>query len=302
MNTLVVMAAGLGSRYGGLKQLEPVGPGGEAVLDYSVFDSLRAGFGRVVFVIRRDLEAAFRQTLGFRFESRTDVRYVFQELDRLPSGFTVPEARQKPWGTGHALLCASEAVDGPCAVINADDFYGAESYQVLGRFLAEPSPSDGPEVHAMVGYQLQSTLSEHGTVARGVCRTDDHGFLVSVEELTAIERCADGARHKEQDGSYRLLSGRETVSLNFWGFRPSVARHLHRLFASFLESHGGSPKTEFYIPAAVHELIKEGVIRVKVLPTTAAWFGVTYREDRPVVIGRIRELIRAGAYPERLWP
>jgi hypothetical protein len=301
MNTLVVMAAGLGSRYGGLKQLEPVGPSGEAVLDYSVFDALRGGFGRVVFVIRHDLEAAFREAFGIRFESRTDVRYVFQELDHLPPGFSVPAGRQKPWGTGHALLCAGEAVAGPCAVINADDFYGAESYRVLGRFLAEPPPADGPEVYAMVGYQLQSTLSDHGTVARGVCRTDANGFLASVEELTAIERWGEGARHKEKDGSYRLLNGRETVSLNFWGFRPSVGALLRRLFVSFLEKNAGNPKAEFYIPAAVHELIKKGTARVRVLPTTASWFGVTYREDRPVVIERIRGLIRAGAYPERLW-
>jgi hypothetical protein len=298
---LVVMAAGIGSRYGGLKQIDPIGPAGEAVLDYSVFDALRAGFGKAVFVIRREIEAAFREALGRRFESRMEVRYVFQELDKLPAPFVLPPGRQKPWGTGHALLCACEAADGPCAVINADDFYGADSYRVLAQFLTVPSDRHGPEVHAMVGYRLRSTLSDHGTVARGVCRTDAAGFLASVEELTAIERSPDGARNKEADGSYRRLTGEETVSLNFWGFAPSIGGHLRRLFVDFLERNGGNPKAEFYIPAAVNTLLNEGKVRVRVLPTTSAWFGITYREDRPFVIESIRSLIRSGAYPERLW-
>jgi hypothetical protein len=299
--TLVVMAAGIGSRYGGLKQIQPVGPGGEAVLDYSVFDALRAGFGRAVFVIRREIEEAFRSALGRRFESRMDVRYVFQELGKLPPSFAVPAGRQKPWGTGHALLCACEALAEPCAVINADDFYGADAYRVLAQFLSRPAEPAGPETFAMVGYRLSHTLSEHGSVARGVCRVDPQGCLASVEELTAIERTPAGVRHKEADGRFRPLTGEEVVSLNCWGFSPSIGAHLQRLFAAFLERNRENPKAEFYIPAAVNDLIAAGQARVWVLPTSASWFGVTYREDLPFVIESIRALVRAGAYPERLW-
>ena len=299
--TLVVLAAGIGSRYGGLKQIDPIGPGGEAVLDYSVFDARRAGFGKVVFVLRREIEATFRSTLGCRFEPRMDVRYAFQELDRLPDGFHVPAARQKPWGTGHALLCAGDETKEPCAVINADDFYGAESFRVLSEFLSRPPADATDDAYAMVGFRLSSTLSEHGTVARGVCQSDGEGFLSSVEELTAIERQPDGARNKEVDGTYRTLSGREIVSLNCWGFAPSIFEHLRRQFVAFLESRREDPKAEFFIPAVVNELIRTGQARVRVLPTSASWFGVTYREDRPWVSEGIRALIRAGAYPERLW-
>lgn len=299
--TLVVLAAGIGSRYGGLKQIDPVGPDREAVLDYSVFDARRAGFGKAVFVIRRDIEEAFRVVLGRRFESRMEVRYVFQHLDTLPPGHSVPAGRQKPWGTGHAVLCAAEAVSEPFAVINADDFYGAESYRVLADFLANPPLSADRDLFAMVGYQLSRTLSEHGTVARGLCATDARDFLVSVEELTAIEKLPDGARHREADGTYRVLSGKEIVSLNCWGFTPAIFGHLGRLFGEFLERNAGNPKAEFFLPAVVNQLIEEGRARVKVLPTPDSWFGVTYREDRPVVIENIRALVRQGAYPERLW-
>jgi hypothetical protein len=299
--TLVVLAAGIGSRYGGLKQIEPVGPGGEAVLDYAVFDAKRAGFGSFVFVIRKEIERDFRETLGRRFEPHVDVRYAFQELDMLPPGRVVPADRKKPWGTGHALLCAKPQVSGPFAVINADDFYGAESFQALGGFLRVPPVAAGPELYAMVGFLLERTLSEHGTVARGVCRTDAGGNLLSVEELTAIERHADGIRNKEPDGSFRALTGRETTSLNCWGFPTSLFPHLGRLFASFLDRNTSQPRAEFYLPAAVNTLIEEGAARVKVLPTPCRWFGVTYRDDRAVVIEGIRALTRAGAYPESLW-
>ncbi|MBI5397810.1 MAG: nucleotidyltransferase [Verrucomicrobia bacterium] len=299
--TLVVLAAGIGSRYGGLKQIEPIGPGGEAVLDYAVFDAKRAGFGKFVFVIRKDIERDFREVLGSRFERHVDVHYAFQELDMLPPGRTVPADRKKPWGTGHAVLCAEPQVSGPFAVINADDFYGVESFQVLGDFLRSAPPAAGAEVYAMVGFQLDRTLSEHGTVARGVCRTDAQGNLMSVEELTAIEQHAGGIRNKGHDGSHRPLTGREIASLNCWGFQPSLFAHLQRLFAAFLERNRSNARAEFYLPAAVNALIEEGAARVKVLPTPCRWFGVTYREDRAVVIEGIRALARAGAYPERLW-
>jgi len=299
--TLVVLAAGIGSRYGGLKQMEPVGPGGEAVLDYSVFDARRAGFGSVVFVIRRDIEAVFREVLGRRFERQMDVRYAYQEMDALPAGYAVPAGRQKPWGTGHAVLSAAAQVREPFAVINADDFYGAESYHALADFLRTPPPKAPPEHYAMVGFQLARTLSEHGSVARGACTTDAGGFLASIEELTHIERGAGGLHNLAPDGRSRALSGDETVSMNCWGFLPSFFSHLEPLFRKFLDANAGHPKAEFYLPAAVNELIRTGEARVKVLPTTASWFGVTYREDRAVVVESIRALVNAGVYPEKLW-
>ena len=298
--TLVVLAAGMGSRYGGLKQIDPVGPHGEVVLDYSVFDARRAGFGSVVFVIRRDIERPFRETVGRRFEGRLEVRYAFQELNLLPPGYRVPEGRTKPWGTGHAVLCSRPEVAEPFAVINADDFYGADSYRRLAGFLSTPL-AEGPETYAMVGFELGRTLSAHGTTARGVCTLDSAGCLQSVEELTAIERVGDGARNREPDGSFRALTATETVSMNCWGFQPGFYERLAAGFEQFLKDQAASLKAEFYLPFAVNALIQSGVARVKVLPTQANWFGVTYREDRPVVVESIRQLIRAGVYPEQLW-
>lgn len=297
---LVVLAAGMGSRYGGLKQIDPVGPHGEVVLDYSVFDARRAGFGSVVFVIRRDLERAFRETVGRRFEDRIEVRYAFQEVESLPPGFTVPPGRTKPWGTGHAVLSARPAVVEPFAVINADDFYGADAYQQLAGFLAEDRAAND-DTYAMVGFELRRTLSEHGTTARGVCVVDGDGCLASVQELTAIERTAEGVRNREPDGGFRALTGEETVSMNCWGCTPGFFQHLEAAFQEFLTAHAGSVKAEFYLPAAVNALIERRRARVRVLPTRADWFGVTYREDRPVVIASIQRLIAAGVYPEQLW-
>jgi hypothetical protein len=280
--------------------MEPVGPGGEAVLDYAVFDAKRAGFGKFVFVIRREIEQDFRETFGRRFAKHVNVDYALQALDMVPTGRYVPSDRLKPWGTGHAVLCAAPSLDRPFAVINADDFYGAESFRVLARFLAQPAPA-GPDLFAMVGFQLDRTLSEHGTVARGLCQADAEGCLASVEELTAIEKQPSGARNKEPDGSFRNLTGREIVSMNCWGFAPGLFGGLRRLFGEFLNRHEVDLKAEFYLPTAVNALIHEGQARVKVLPTPCHWFGVTYREDRAVVVESIRALIRAGEYPERLW-
>jgi hypothetical protein len=297
---LVILAAGIGSRYGGLKQMEPVGPGGEAVLDYAVFDAKQAGFGKFIFVIRREIERDFRETFGRRFAKHVNVDYAFQELNMVPAGHSVPPDRQKPWGTGHAVLCAAPSLDRPFAVINADDFYGAESFRALGRFLTQAVPST-PDLFAMVGFQLDHTLSEHGTVARGLCQTDAEGYLTSVEELTAIERQPSGARNKETGGSYRSLTGREIVSMNCWGFSLGLLGGLRRLFGEFLDRNQRNLKAEFYLPTAVNTLIQERRARVRVLPTPAHWFGVTYREDRAVVVESIRALVRAGGYPERLW-
>ena len=294
--TLLVLAAGIGSRYGGLKQIDPIGPGGESIIDYSVFDALRAGFGRLVFVIRRDIERPFKEFIGSRFEARVAVEYVFQELNNLPPGFAVPANRQKPWGTAHALLMGAEAIHEPFAVINADDFYGMNSFQLLGRHLASGSPD-----YAMVGFVLRNTLSEFGSVARGVCQTSADGYLQSVVELTQIERDGSAAKYTDAAGQVHALTGDEVVSLNLWGFTPSIFEHLRRELVSFLKQHGKNEKAEFFIPTVVNALVSGGEAHLRVLRTPDSWFGVTYREDRPRVIQSVRELIRRGDYPERLW-
>ncbi|MEI6463370.1 MAG: NTP transferase domain-containing protein [Verrucomicrobiota bacterium] len=287
--TLVVLAAGMGSRYGGLKQIDPVGPGGETVLDYAVFDALRAGFTRVVFVIRRDFEAIFREKIGARYAGRADVDYVFQSLEALPPGFTPPAGREKPWGTGHAVWCARAALGENFAVINADDFYGADSFAQLARFLA---PARGGDF-AMVGFRLANTLSEHGVVSRGVTAAGPDQALHSIVEHTGIA--------PEEVGPGRKFSGEEIVSMNCWGFTPALFAGLDPQFREFLAARGGEPKSEFYLPAAVSAMIGRGGAQVRVLPTASTWFGVTYREDKPRVQAAIAGLVQAGLYPEKLW-
>jgi NDP-sugar pyrophosphorylase family protein len=289
--TLVVLAAGMGSRYGGLKQVDPVGPAGETVLDYAVYDSLRAGFTRVVFVIRRDFEALFREKIGSRYAGRMAVDYVFQSIDALPPGIKAPAGREKPWGTGHAVWCAREAIAGNFAVINADDFYGADSFVRLAKFLTA-APATATEF-AMVGFKLVNTLSEHGTVARGVTTTDASGELRTIVEQTGI---AAG-----EVGAGRTYSGQEIVSMNCWGFTPVLFAGLDAEFREFLTTRGGEAKSEFYLPGAVSAMIGKGEAKVRVLPTESTWFGVTYREDKPRVEAEIAALIRAGLYPAKLW-
>ncbi len=295
--TLLVLAAGMGSRYGGLKQIDPVGPAGETIIDYSIFDALRAGFGKVVFVIRKDIEDAFRETVGRRFEKRVPVDYVFQSLDAIPPQFKVPEGRTKPWGTTHAILAAADAIHEPFAAINADDFYGAESYRELARHLTSGSPD-----YAMVGFILRNTLSDFGSVARGVCRVNGDDTLQTIVELTKIERDGNGARNTDADGNVTRLSGDEPVSMNMWAFAPRVFGQLHQRFEEFLEKSGSDLKAECLIPNTVGALVLDSEARVKVLRSRDSWFGVTYREDRPRVIESIRALIASGAYPEKLWP
>jgi len=290
--TLLVLAAGLGSRYGGLKQIEPVGPSGETILDYAVFDAIRAGFGRVVFVIRREFEAGFRKAVGAKYEGRIAVGYAFQEIDDLPAGSAMPSERTKPWGTGHAVWCARAVLAGPFAVINADDFYGAESFARLATFLADAQGTD----FAMAGFRLERTLSEHGKVSRGVCAAGEDGFLRSIVEQAGISRADIGAGRK--------FSGNETVSMNCWGFTPALGGGLDAQFRKFLaaELSGARAATaEFYLPAAVSALIAGGEATVRVLPTESDWFGVTHREDKPVVQAALAELVRAGKYPSRLF-
>lgn len=294
--TLLVLAAGMGSRYGGLKQIDPVGPTGETIIDYSIYDALRAGFGKLVFVIRRDIEAQFREIVGARFEKRIAVDYVFQELDKLPAGHALPAGRTKPWGTTHAILMAEGVVKEPFAAINADDFYGQHAYQVLAQHLTSGTPD-----YAMVGFVLKNTLSDHGSVARGVSQVDAHGYLTHIVEMTKIERAGAGAKNVDAAGQVTPLTGNEAVSMNFWGFTPAVFPQLQASFAAFLKRSGAEPKSECYIPATVGELVTAGQVRCRVLHSPDSWFGVTYREDRPQVVASIRQLIAQGKYPEKLW-
>jgi NDP-sugar pyrophosphorylase family protein len=294
--TLVVLAAGMGSRYGGLKQVDPVGPSGETVLDYAVFDARRAGFTRVVFVIRKDFEALFREKIGARYAGKIAVDYVFQALDVLPPGFAVPAGREKPWGTGHAVWCARAAVTGNFAVINADDFYGADSFRKLAAFL-DATPVAGvagqPSAFAMVGFRLNNTLSEHGTVARGVSESGAGGELRAIVERTGIA--------PTDVGPGKTYSGHEIVSMNCWGFTPALFAGLEAQLREFLAARGGEPKAEFYLPAAVSAMIAQGTARVQVLPTDSTWFGVTYREDKPRVEAAVAALVQSGLYPRQLW-
>lgn len=288
----------MGSRYGGLKQLDPMGPNGETLLDYSVFDAIRAGFERVVFVIRKDFEEQFRRDVGSRFENQVEVGYAFQDLRMLPGGYELPEGREKPWGTGHAIWCAREVLDGPFVSINADDFYGYDSFKIMAEFLRTAGPRD----FSMAGYRLDKTLSDHGSVSRGVCVVDENGYLKSVEELTQIEPAPEGgARYVKPDGGYTPLTGAEPVSMNFWGLTPEVFALLETGFAHFLEKNLNVPKSEYYIPTAIAEMIESDAARVKVLPTNATWFGVTYREDKPLVMASLAELVKTGEYPTPLW-
>ena len=297
--TLLVLAAGMGSRYGGLKQIDPMGPSGETILDYSVFDALRAGFGKVVFIIRPDFEKDFRDRIAAKFAGRLEVGFAFQTIDQLPAGFTVPAGREKPWGTTHAILCARDAVHTPFAVINADDFYGQDSYATLGRHLS--ALANESSAYAMVGFTLKNTLSEHGTVARGVCQTDANGKLTDIQELTKIAKLAKGAEHRGDDGVIVALTGDEPVSMNMWGFTPAIFPQLEADFRAFLRTKGAELKSEAYIPMSVGNLIRAGQATCQVLRSDSTWFGVTYREDKPVVQASIGEQVRSGAYPASLW-
>ncbi|HSY73969.1 MAG TPA: sugar phosphate nucleotidyltransferase [Dongiaceae bacterium] len=294
--TLLVLAAGMGSRYGGLKQIDPVGPAGETIIDYSIYDAMRAGFGKLVFVIRKDIEKDFREMVGRHFEKRIAVEYVFQELDKLPAPYTLPAGRTKPWGTTHAILMADGVIKENFAAINADDFYGQQAYQVLAQHLISGTPD-----YAMVGFILKNTLSANGSVARGVSRVDANNYLTNIVEMMKIEPDGSGAKNTEADGKITKLTGDEAVSMNFWGFTPALFPQIRAEFEKFLKKAGGEQKSECYIPATVGELVTTGRAKVKVLRSSDSWFGVTYREDRPQVIESIRQLIAQGKYPEKLW-
>ena len=291
--TLLVLAAGMGSRYGGLKQLDPVGPSGETILDYAVYDAAQAGFRRVVFVIRRDFEQAFREKVAAKYAERIAVDFVFQAIDALPAGFTPPAGREKPWGTGHAVWCARDAIREPFAVVGADDFFGRDAFQQLARFLsALPAAAQKPAPFSMVGYRLDRTLSEHGSVSRGICDVAPDGRLRGIVERTAIDTAQIGRGE---------LTGAETVSMNCFGFTPALFPALDEQLADFLRTRGNEPKSEFYLPAAVSTMIARREATVQVLPTTGDWFGVTNRDDRPRVVASLAALVHRGEYPARLF-
>ena len=293
--SLVVLAAGMGSRYGGLKQIDPMGPSGEIVIEYAAFDAIRAGFDHIVFVIRKDIEADFREMIGKRLEPKIAIDYAFQDLNDLPESFTSPSERVKPWGTGHAIYAARNAVKNPFAVINADDFYGQSAYQLMADHLKTADA----QTYAMVAFELFNTLSDHGTVSRGVCTVDENNHLIDVIERLSIEKDGENARFKLND-KWQSLTGNTPVSLNFWGFSPLLFEQLERLFVDFLSKDLHTPKSEFFIPSVVDTLIKEGEAKVKVMSSADSWFGVTYPEDKDHVKASIQDLIDAGKYPQQL--
>ncbi len=298
--TLLVMAAGMGRRYGGLKQVDAVGPGGETLIEYSIYDAIRAGFEKVVFVIRQDIESAFKNTIGKRVQGTIAAEYVYQELGHLSSPFAVRSRVRKPWGTAQAVLMAEGAITEPFAAINADNFYGATSFTLLADHLRTMTDRDDAD-YAMVGFVLRDTLSEFGGVSRAICRLNAEGFLENVTELSGITPDGDRARCIDETGQRFSLSGDETVSRNMWGFTPLIFTHLRREWIDFVEERGRDETSELVIPTIVNTLIAKGLARVKVLPSDEQGFGITYREDRPRLITRIEDLIARGIYPKRLW-
>jgi Nucleotidyl transferase len=298
--TLLILAAGIGSRYGSLKQLDRIGPSGETIIDYSIYDAIRAGFGKVIFVIRENIVKEFSEVFVEKLKGKIEVDYAFQEINKVPGGVQYSKERQKPWGTGHAVLMAAEKIHEPFAVINADDFYGRGSYQSLADFYMGWTPQK-ENTYCMVGYELGKTLSEHGSVSRGVCKADGCAFLLEVTERTKIERDSAGIAYLDETGKSFYLDERTTVSMNFWGFTPFFFHHLETRFLEFIKTNANSPKAEFYIPGVVNDLLKRKDASVRILPCNDQWFGMTYQEDRELVVSRIGELVIAGIYPVDLW-
>ena len=300
---LVVMAAGMGSRYGGLKQIDPVDKEGHIIMDFSIYDAVRAGFKKVVFIIKKEHEADFKAAIGDRISKIIEVAYVFQDLNNLPEGYSIPEGRVKPWGTGHAILSCLDEVDGPFAVINADDYYGSHAFQMAYDFLSQNEEGDTYS-YMMVGYKLENTLTDNGHVARGVCVTDEDGHLVKINERTHIEKREDGAAYTEDDGkTWVEIPEGSTVSMNMWGFSASILKELKDRFSKFLDENleGNPLKCEYFLPFVVDELLIEKKATVKVLKSMDKWYGVTYKEDKPVVVAAIQKLKDEGLYPQKLW-
>lgn len=298
------MAAGMGSRYGGLKQIDPIDEYGNIIMDFSIYDAIQAGFRKVVFIIKKENEESFRAAIGDRIAKQIETAYVFQDLNNIPEGFAVPQDRVKPWGTGHAVLSCIGTVDGPFAVINADDYYGSKAFKLAYDFLANTQESDGQYQYMMVGYQLEKTLTENGHVARGVCVTDENSHLIKINERTRIEKRGDETAYTEDDGqTWTVIPQGSTVSMNMWGFSESILEELHARFRAFLEENleKNPLKCEYFLPFVVDELLGEGRATVKVLKTDDRWYGVTYKEDKPQVVAAIRALKEQGLYPQKLW-
>ena len=295
--TLLILAAGMGSRYGGLKQIEPIGPNGETILEYSVYDAIRSGFGKVVFVIRQSFAEEFITRFEPKLKGKIEVQYAFQEIDNLPEGYKLPEGREKPWGTGHAVLCAAKTVNEPFAVINADDFYGYQAFQAMASFLCDDV---NRSTYAMVGYLIKNTLSDFGTVSRGICQTDKDGYLTEITERHNIGQREESISYVES-GNTVVVKDDTLVSMNFWGFHPDIFNQLDCMFRAFLDKRIGEPKSEFYIPGAVFDLIQSGLVKSKVLSANSTWFGVTYVEDKPIVIEKIKKLVTEVNYPQKLF-
>jgi len=296
--TLLVLAAGMGSRYGGNKQLDEVGPSGETIIDYSIYDAIRSGFGKIVFVIRRDIEEQVKERFVERLKGRIEVDYVFQEITNLPEGVKVTPERTKPWGTSHAILVTRDKIKEPFGVINADDFYGAESFRILYEFLTEDTDQN---TYSIIGYKLGNTLSDHGHVNRGVCKVSSEGLLMNIVETRQIEKTKTGAKAPKAGGGEELFTGDEVVSMNLWGFKPGCYDFLGSEFRNFIDKHGMDPKSELDIPTSVDKFVKNGEIKIKILMSSERWFGVTYREDKPFVVESIKQMIRKGIYPARLY-
>ena len=295
--TLLILAAGMGSRYGGIKQIDAFGPSGETIIDYSIYDAIKSGFGKVVFIIRRDFEKEFKDIFEPKLKGKITTEYVMQEMDSFTGGFAVPEGRSKPWGTAHAVLCAKDYIHEPFAVINADDFYGRDGFAKAEQFLTgEVSPS----TWCIIGYELSKTLSENGTVSRGVCEVDSAGNLTGIAERLKIYREGSTIVYEENDTKIELPPS-TPVSMNFWGFYPNVFEYIQTLFEKFLKENADNPKAEFFIPIIGDAYIKENRGKIKVIPTSSQWFGVTYREDAPTVKESIQSLVKSGEYPEKLW-
>ena len=294
------MAAGMGSRYGGLKQLDGLGPNGETIMDYSIYDAINAGFGKLVFVIRKDFEQDFREKIISKYEGHIPCELIFQALDNLPEGFTCPAERTKPWGTNHAVMMGADVIQEPFAVINCDDFYGRDSFQVMGKFLSA-LPEGAKNTYAMVGFRVGNTLSESGTVSRGICGTNADHLLTSVVERTKIQRIDGEVKYIDDNGEWTATADTTPVSMNFWGFTPDYFAHSEAFFRSFLQESVGNLKAECYIPSMVNKLIADGTASVRVLRSPAQWFGVTYKEDKPLLVANLKKMIRAGIYPEYLW-
>lgn len=301
---LIIMAAGMGSRYGGLKQIDPVDEYGNLIIDFSIYDAIKAGFKKIIFVIKHEIEADFKQVIGTRIEKQVEVEYVFQELDMLPQGYSVPQGRVKPWGTAHAILCCKDVINSPFAVINSDDYYGPHAYEMLYQYLTDDSIEKDQFGMVLVGYTLRNTLTENGYVSRGICKVSENNTLLEIDEITHIEKVGADAKYTLDEGkTYAPLSGDSVASMNIWGFKRKFMDELQMLFPRFLDRalQQNPLKGEYYLPVAVDEVIKDDKAAVRVLHSTDKWFGVTYADDKPAVVAGIRKLKDEGVYPEKLW-